>query len=99
MLGILTRESGRPDRLPSAMTAYAAGVLGAKYAEFPAADMGEALAEAPSGAPILVLLLAEGDPSAALARLAAEHSAAEQLAALALGQAQARRTAMSTSAT
>ena len=76
------------------MTAYVAETLGAKYVEFPAADMGEALADAPPGAPILVLGPAGGDLSAALARLAAVHGAAEQLAAIALGQGQARHAAI-----
>lgn len=78
------------------MTSYAAETLGAKYVDFPAADMGEALAEAPPGAPILVRGPAGGDVSAALARLAAEHGAAEQLAAFVLGQGQARHAAMLT---
>lgn len=83
----------RPDRLPSAMAAYAAETLGAKYVEFPAADMGNALADAPPDAPILLLGPAGGDLSAALARLAAVHGAAETLAAFALGQDQARHAA------
>ena len=91
--GVTTCVVCRPDRLPSAMTSYAAGHLGAKYAEYSAADMGEALAEAPPGAPMLVLNSAGGDLSGALARLAAEHGAADPPAALALGQGQARHAA------
>ena len=99
MWGTPTRVLCRPDRLPSAMTAYAAETLGTKYVEFPAADVGEALAEAPPGAPVLVLGPAGGDFSATLARLAAVHGAAEQLAAFALGQGQARYPAISATKT
>ena len=93
MWGTPTRVLCRPDRLPSAMTAYAVETLGTKYANFPAADISEALADAPPGAPVLVLGPVGGDLSAALAGLAAVHGAAEQLAAFALGRGQARHAA------
>lgn len=80
----------RPDRLPLAAAEYVAEVLGAKYAEPPAADMSEALAEEPSTAPLLLLLSPGGNPGAALARLAAEHGSSERLSTLTLGQGQVR---------
>lgn len=78
----------RPDRLPLAAAAWVAEILGAKYAEPPQADMSEALAEELPTAPLLLLLSPGGDPGAALARLAAEHGAAERLSTLTLGQGQ-----------
>ena len=78
----------RPDRLPLAAAAWVTEVLGAKYAEPRKADMSEALAEEPPTAPLLLLLSPGGDPGAALARLAAEHGAAERLSTLTLGQGQ-----------
>ena len=71
-----------------AAAAYVAEVLGARYAEPPAADLGEALAEEPPTNPLLLLQAHGDDSSEAIGRLAAEHGAAQGLSALALGQGQ-----------
>lgn len=77
----------RPDRTTAGMWRFAEAVLGEEEGEeVPEVDMGEALADASTSRPLVVVLAPGTDPSAPLADLAERQGA--QLASFSLGEGQ-----------
>ena len=82
---LLLVRAVRPDRVTAAVAAFVEGEMGRRYVEPPPLDLAACFADSAPTRPLVFVLSAGSDPTAALLQFAEERGMASRLSAISLG--------------